>query len=116
MDSQQPLINIPNNTNYPQNNQLQNPKIVNPTPYYPNNNYYQQSNQNNPPQNNPLPQEILQYPNSSDFPNYNPVINEKSNTQIDYSKYTNINQLNYRGIKQSNINNDIIIYTFTIKC
>ena len=102
MDSQQPLINIPNNTNYPQSNQLQNPKIVNPTPYYPNNNYYQQSNQNNPPQNNPLPQEILQYPNSSDFPNYNPVINEKSNTQIDYSKYTNINQLNYRGIKQSN--------------
>ena len=103
MESQQPLINNPNNANYPQNNQFQNPQIVNPAPYYPNNNnYYQQSNQNNLPQNNSVPQEVLQYPNSSDFPNYNPVTNENQ-TQIDYSKYTNINQLNHRGIKQSNI-------------
>ena len=105
MDSQQPLININNNNNFPSNNQYPNAQEINPSPapipYYPNNNnnYYPQNNN----QNNPTPQEVLQYPNSADFPQYNQITNTNQ-PQVDYSKYTNINQLNHRGIKQTDNN------------
>ena len=57
----------------------------------------------NNPQNNIPPEEIYQYPNSSDFPQYNQIV-DSNKPQIDYSKYTNLNQLNHRGIIQKNEN------------
>ena len=105
MDTQQPLINTnyPNNNynfnNTPQNNQYQyqNTQRTNPAPVpVP---YYQNTNINT--QKNATPQEVYQYPNSADFPQYNQIENTNQ-PQVDYSKYTHINQLNHRGIKQTN--------------
>ena len=63
---------------------------------------------NNPQNNAPPPEEIYQYPNSADFPQYNQIV-DSNQLQIDYSKYSNLNQLNHRGIQ---INDN----TFFIKC
>ena len=112
MEVQQPLINNPipnyNYNNYPQNN-------VNPYPYPQQINTsptplpYSSNNNQNPNQNIPI--EVLQYPNCSDFPEYNKVTNPDK-PKIDYSKYTNINQLNHRGIIQTDSNT----FYLTKKC
>lgn len=60
-------------------------------------------NTNNPQNNAAPPEEIYQYPNSADFPQYNQIVNSIQ-PQIDYSKYSNLNQLNHRGIKQTSEN------------
>lgn len=91
MDNKQPFIL----TNNPQNNrnQYQNAQGGNPSPlgYYPNKIDTHET----------TPQEVYQYPNSADFPQYNQITNT-SQPSVDYSKYTHINQLNHRGIKQTN--------------
>ena len=110
--AQQPFLNNNNYNN--QVNQYPTQQEINTTPYFYNNNnnppneyMAQQINtQNNypapPNKGNAYPSEVLQYPNSSDFPQYNNnAIGKQTNLpQVDYSKYNNINQLHHRGIKQ----------------
>ena len=122
MDVQTPFIS--NNSQ----NRNPNQQEIKPTPYYENNYPINQNVTYNPspiqtgnsnlnitpsplsintssdPYQNPKPVEVLQYPNSSDFPQFNKISNTSNQVQIDYSKYTNINQLNHKGIRQKNQN------------
>ena len=91
MDNQQYLLN--NHYNF---NSAYNTNNGGLTPFSNNLN-------NNNQQNNAPPVEVYQYPNSSDFPQYNQTTNSNQ-PQIDYSKYDNLNQLNHRGISQGNDN------------
>lgn len=116
--AQQPLINNGYYNN--QVNEYPSQQEINTTPYSDNNNnnppppneYLAQpiNTQNNypapPNRGNAYPSEVLQYPNSSDFPQYNnnAIGNKTNQPQIDYSKYNNITQLHHRGIKQVDAN------------
>ena len=132
MDSHEPFINN-NNYNYNsiQTNQYPNQSELNITPLGNNNYQNNQSNeinyappsqnmyiapqigQNIPPsQQQVYPSEVLQYPNSADFPQYNQMISPTNQPQIDYSKYTNINQINHRRIRQTDNN----VFYLTQRC
>ena len=110
MDTEQPFFN--NDYNSIEENQYRNPQEINttlnsgindnPSDIYLDKIQNIQNDSPAPPQmENNQPSNILQYQNSSDFPRYENKINQ---TQIDYSKYNNINQLSHLGIKQANSN------------
>ena len=106
MDTEQPFFN--NAYHSIEENQYPNPQEINttlnsgindnPSDIYLDKIQNIQNDSPAPPQmENNQPSDDLQYQNSSDFPQYENKINQ---TQIDYSKYNNINQLPHRGIKQ----------------
>lgn len=97
----QPLLNQNNSPNKEKNQINQYPSLneINSTPA------------NRAPQlkkENIVPSDVLQYPNSADFPQYNQISNEVqneniiNNNYIDYNKITNVKQINHRGLHQVN--------------